>query len=116
MGSDYQQDKGTMKEVTGYLFGEHVTKELSNLDIRTDVPTKEMFELLHYYQDLEILGLDAAKDIKDAYMALLISIERKGRIEGVTVLEGQKAPKVHEIKTGMSKDLEDKTKSGEGEL
>lgn len=91
--SQQQQDKGTMQKVTDFLFGVHDLKALENLDIRTDVPTREMFELLHYHQDLADLGSEASRNIKNRYEALLISIRRKGREEGQKVLEQKVMPK-----------------------
>jgi len=88
-----QQDKGTMFKVTDFLFGVHDIKQLENLDIRTDVPTTEMYELLHYYQILEELGSDVAGNIKNNLEALNVSIKRKGREEGVQVLEQKAIPK-----------------------
>lgn len=93
----YQQDKGTMYKVTDFLFGEHVLKNLENLDIRTDVSTTEMFELLHYYQILEEIGSDVSKNIKNNLEALLVSVKRKGREEGVNVLQTKMMPKTERM-------------------
>lgn len=109
-----------VKEITQktseYLFGTHDTKELSNLDIRTDIPTKEMFELIHYHQDLSNLGSKASKNIKNSYEQLLISRKRLGRGEGVVVLQGQTAPKVQRVTTGQSNADLKPINPGEGEL
>lgn len=94
--SDFEQ-KGVSQKTTDFLFGEHTVKALSNLDIRTDVATTEMFELLHYYQILATLGSDVAGKLKDQLEALLISVKREGRKEGVAVLQTKTLPKTEKM-------------------
>lgn len=77
-----------------YLFGVHDIEEPRNLDIRTDVPTQEMFQTLHYYQILKGLGSDAGDNLLTHYESLLISWRRLGRGEAVEVLKSREPAKM----------------------
>jgi len=87
-------DASTMRNAGEFLFGkveEKIKDAVSKfLDMRTDISGREMFNAITYYRVLgEYFHCDAAKLVGDLLERLLISRNRMGRKEAVTVLLGE---------------------------
>lgn len=95
--------KGTVEKVADFLFGKAKGETDSQfLDRRTDVSGKEMFKALTYYRILEErFKCETAGAVADILERLSISVERKGRLEGVNVLL-QQFPKQETLLKGFS--------------
>ena len=102
-----ESDKTTTKQASDFLFkrpdkdGKDGEKD-NWLDTRSDVHHREMFGTLTYYRLLqEQYGCQAAGDVANILERLLISNERKGRFEAVTIVQ-QKLPKEETIYRGIA--------------
>jgi len=103
-------------KTTGFLFNPKDEKDEKDLDMRTAIPTKEMWELIHYYQSLARLGLDAGDNLKDDIEALLCSIQsaRVSRSEqAVEVLKGREFPKIQRVRGSDEPTYDESTSSSQ---
>jgi len=87
------RDRNVVEKIATYLFSKFDGKDGEPIDTRTDIPTNEIFKTLTYYRLLESLGSEKSGKIANIIERLLISRNRKGREEGVRVLES-KFPKI----------------------
>lgn len=100
MGDDqYGMDKSVVKQIASYNFGE-IEEFSTQLDARTDINTKDMFKAMAYCRGVgKFFQCKEADDVADFFARLLISSERKGRIEAVQSLM-QKFPRVEKQYAG----------------
>jgi hypothetical protein len=95
--SQKPDEKGPYNKTQEYLFGPHSIKDMEQINSRTDIPTREFFEVLAYCNIFQKLGSEAAKNVKATCGELLISIKRAGRTEAVDVMKGSQAPKLQRL-------------------
>ncbi|MGP3705236.1 MAG: hypothetical protein ACKD6O_08110 [Candidatus Bathyarchaeota archaeon] len=104
--------KPVIDRITDFLFGSF---DDLPLDVRTDVKSDAMFKALQFYRTLGVLKVETADKIADIIEKLLISVNRKGRSEGVQSLTKAEFPEVQRLMYGIEEEIEARSETGEGE-
>ena len=95
-------DPNVSKSVNAFLFSNPKEDMVTSLNARTIIGTRETFQHIYFHRLLQAFyESKSARNVADECCQMLISMDGKGRDQGVDVLTQHKGPKTipHEIGT-----------------